>query len=111
MKASAETIAKRFVAYLKEEEVYALLPDIVKELEAEVSRNQDINVISAVELSPAEQKNITKELTAKWGEHQVVFSIDAAILSGLLIRFQDNIIDLSGRHHLNDLKNTLVRTS
>lgn len=105
---TAETIANRFIAYLKEEDQYASLPEITKQLQNEVWRNQDIYVISALELSAAEQKETTAELLKKWGEHQVVFTVDPTLLSGLIVRFQDNVIDLSGLRNLNDLKETLT---
>ena len=108
---SAPKIAKGFIQYLKDEEQYALLPEIVKELQEEVFRNQDISVISATKLSAAEEKDISKMVTDKWGEHRVVFTTDAAILSGLIIRFQDNILDLSGRASLQDLKTQLSQSA
>lgn len=108
MKADAAAIAKSFVAYLKEEELYHLLPAIEQELEAEIFRNQDITVIAATDLAEGEKRDITKELTTKWGEHRVVFTVDPTILSGMIVRFQDNIIDLSGRHGLRELKETLT---
>ena len=105
---NAEHVSKEFIALLKEKEAYALLPEIVAELQAEVFRNQDISVISAEDLSGAQQKEISSELIAKWGEHKVLFSTDASILSGLIIRFQDNILDLSGRSGLNELRTALI---
>ncbi len=108
MKANAASIAKAFVDYLKEEELYSLLPDIEKELEAEIFRNQDISVIAATQLSEKDQKEISSALTQKWGEHTVLFTIDPTILSGMIIRFQNNILDLSGRHGLRELKETLT---
>lgn len=111
MKATAETIAKRFVTYLKEEEVYGLLPEVTKLLQEEVWRNQDITVISAAPLSEADKKAVTKQVTDTWGEHPVVYTVDSHLLSGMIIRFQDNIIDLSGRHNLKNLKETLSKPS
>ena len=105
---NATKLSKAFIEYLKEEGQYHLLPEIVQELEAEVFRNQDISVISATELSDKEIKDIEKELIAKWGEHRVVVTVDPTILSGLIIRFQDNILDLSGRQSLQDLKASLT---
>lgn len=103
----AETFVHELIAVLKDKEAYGMLPEIVKLLEEEVFRNQDISVISATELSAAQQKEISKELIAKWGEHKVVFSTDQAILSGMLIRFQDNILDLSGKGALKELRTSL----
>jgi F0F1-type ATP synthase delta subunit len=109
MKAAATNLAKAFVTYLKDEEQYVLLPEIVQELQDEVLRNQDISVIAATELSTKEQAEITKELTEKWGDHRVIFTVDPTILSGIIVRFQDIILDLSGKQGLRDLKETLIK--
>ena len=105
---NAAKITKAFVDYLKDEGVYEFLPEIVKELEAEVFRNQDISVITATKLDEKEAKDIQKELIAKWGEHRIVMNVDPTILSGMIIRFQDNILDLSGRQSLKDMKESLT---
>lgn len=109
-KATPEALAKSFITYLKEEGLYAILPEITKELGEEVLRNQDISVTSATPLSESQQREITKELTAKWGEHRVVFTSDASLLSGMLVHFQDNIIDLSGKQSLRELKQNLAKS-
>ncbi|CAN5183870.1 hypothetical protein BH11PAT4_BH11PAT4_3800 [soil metagenome] len=106
--ATPEALAKSFIAYLKEENLYEMLPLITQELSEEVLRNQDITVISATALTSAQEKEITTELTSKWGDHKVIFSVDTSLLSGMIIHFQDNIIDLSGRQNLQDLKQNLA---
>jgi ATP synthase F1 delta subunit len=106
--ASPEALANSFLAYLKEENLYEMLPQITQKLSEEVLRNQDITVLSSTSLSAAQEKEITAELTSKWGDHKVVFSVDSSLLSGMIIHFQDNIIDLSGRKSLRDLKQNLA---
>jgi|GEM_PF-5703333 len=101
-------IANAFVSYLKEQERYNLLPEITQALQEEVLRNQDISVIAATELTEKERKDLEKDLVAKWGEHRVVFTVDPTILSGIIVRFHDNILDLSGRQGLRELKETLT---
>jgi ATP synthase F1 delta subunit len=104
---TAQKIAETFIAYLKEQERFDELPAIVQALQEEVLRNQDISVIVAVELSAAEQKSVSDLLTKKWGERRVIFTIDPALLSGMIVRFRDIILDLSGKHDLHDLAHTL----
>lgn len=106
--ATPEALAKSFIEYLRDENLYAMLPQITQELSDEVLRNQDITVISATTLTESQEKEITRELKAKWGEHRVVFSTDPSLLSGMLIHFQDNVIDLTGKQSLRELKQNLA---
>jgi ATP synthase F1 delta subunit len=108
--ASKEALAKSFIAYLKDENLYSLLPGITEELQAEVLRNQDVTVTSATNLSQEHQRDISKQLREKWGDHRVIFTVDDSLLTGMVIHFQDNIIDLSGKRNLRELKQTLAQS-
>ena len=103
----ASDISKNFIQYLKEQERYDILKDIVPLLQEELYRNQDITVITASPLEPSQRTDLEKKLTEKWGEHRFLISTDPALLSGLIIRFQDTIIDLSGKNKLNELAQEL----
>lgn len=104
---TATSVAAALSQYLKDEGRYDQLPEVIAALQEEVYRNQEISVILAAAATPAEEKAITAEVTAKWGEHPVNFFVDATILSGMILRFQDNILDLSGRRNLKDLATAL----
>jgi F0F1-type ATP synthase delta subunit len=84
-----------------------LLPDIALSLSREADRRQVITVIAAAELPEKEQKELSKTLIEKWGEHTVEFTTDETLLSGMIIAFRDQVIDLSGRSKLNDLSQKL----
>ncbi len=105
----AKRIATELLDYLKQEGLLEHLPALTEELQQEVWRNQDISVISAEELPEAQKKELAHSLTAKWGEHRIVYSIDSTIVSGIVIRYQSNVIDLSGRRSLQDLAHTLSK--
>jgi len=104
---TASQIAQAFVDYLKEQERYDQLAEIVEALQNEVVRNQDISVISALPLSDQEKKELEIVLSHKWGIHPVSYAVDPAVISGYLVRFNDTVIDCSGRHDLQDLYQTL----
>lgn len=104
---TSHTIAKEIIHYLKEQGLYELLPEVVHELEAEVYRNHDITILSAAELTHAEKENLEKTLTKKWGEHRFMYSLDPSLLSGILIRFRDQLIDMSGKFKLSELGEAL----
>ena len=102
-----QQIADRFIAYLKEEEQYENLSEIVDILQKEAYRRQEINIISSEKLSETEQSELKKSLTAKWGDHPLVFTVDPIILSGMVVKFQDKILDLSGKNKLTNLAQVL----
>jgi F0F1-type ATP synthase delta subunit len=104
---TAKVITENFLGYLKGEGLSDLLPDIAEALGREADRRLVITVMSAAPLSDGEKKELHKTLTEKWGEREVVFTVDDTLLSGMIIAFKDNVIDLSGRQALTDLNQTL----
>lgn len=100
-------IAQEFIAYLKKEKLIEQLPALIKELTAEAERNQDITITSAAPLSEREQAEFRRQLSKKWGEHRLLFTVDPILLSGAIISFKDQLIDLSGRGALADLSQNL----
>ena len=104
---TSKHLTDSLVRYLKEQGLYEQLPEIAADLQAEVERNKNITVVTAVEISSGEQATITKLLNNKWGDHAVLFAIDPILLSGMIITFQDQVIDTSGRNQLQQLSQTL----
>ena len=104
---TSHSIASEISHFLKEQGLYEQLPAVVKELEAEVYRNHDITILTPAELSKEEKTKLEKTLTEKWGEHRFVYILDQALLSGILIRFRDQLIDMSGRFKLDELGKAL----
>jgi F0F1-type ATP synthase delta subunit len=107
MSTTASQIAADVVRTLKREDAYELLPEIVNELQKELYRNTDITVVSAVRLSESDQSALEKRLAERWGDHQVLHTVDPSLLSGFLIKFQDTVIDLTGKQALADFKQEL----
>lgn len=62
-----------------------------------------VEVISAMPLSDSEQAKVRKEL----GAEEVTFSVEPAILGGLVVRGTDRVIDGSVRRNLSDLAGRL----
>ena len=100
-------IAESFIQYLKEQGRSDQLPTIVELLQKEVFRNRDITVVTADALSESDKKAMEKKLIDKWGEHRILVSQDASLISGMLIRFGDQVIDLSGRTRMGELREHL----
>lgn len=104
---TAEQIATDFLKLLADNDQYLLLPQITEILQKEVYKNQDITVISAGAVTGQEKDSISKMVLKKWGEHQINWLIDPMLLSGLIIKFQNQIIDASGKNQLKSLAKAL----
>ncbi len=106
-KKTAKLLIENFIGYLKEEGLSDLLPEVAEGLSREADRRQIITVMAAAKLTEKEQTDLRKTLTDKWGERSVEFTTDESLLSGMIIAFRDQVIDLSGRTALTDLSQKL----
>lgn len=76
---------------------FAKVPDAAKSL------GGNVEVVSAMPLSDAEQSNVKKEV----GASDVTFTVDPAILGGLILRSEDRVVDGSVRSNLSELAGRL----
>ena len=76
---------------------FSKVPDSAKSL------GGDVEVVSAMPLEKTEQDNVKKQI----GAENVTFSVDPAILGGLIIRAGDRVVDGSVRRDLNELSTRL----
>jgi len=77
-----------------------IIDNFFSEVPAEVRNlGEDVEVTSALPLSDAEQKKVTKELGAK----NVSFKVDPNILGGLVLRSGERVVDASVRSNLTGL--------
>lgn len=104
---SANMLADGILKYLQTEEALEALPEIIERLQRELALEQPITIISSEALSPADAKELSKKATTAWGNHPVTLLVDEALLSGFILRFRDQLIDLSGRGRLTQLQTSL----
>lgn len=104
----SESLATTIISHLKKNNQYADLSDIVEHLQKEVYRSQAITVIAAAELTEEDKINLKSTLIKKWGEHDITITIDPTLLTGMIVRFKDIIIDMSGKQKLNQLGEELA---
>ena len=102
-----------FIRVLQENRRLHLLPDIVRLFEqrrADAEGRIEAQVISAFDITPEQLKKIAAALKAKLGrEVDVVSSVDAALVGGIIIRAGDLVIDGSVRGKLRALASHLNR--
>lgn len=88
--------AKRQQALI--DDFFAKVPEAARKLSGQVE------VVSAMPLSEAEQQKVKKEI----GADEVTFSVDPRILGGLIVRAGDRVVDGSVRSNLDELASRLA---
>lgn len=79
-------------------------------LRAQEEQSLDVEVISAFELSDAEENRIRDALAKRFEKEVTLESrVDASLLGGAIIRAGDTVIDGSARGKLNKLTEALTR--
>lgn len=82
----------------------ALVSDFFAKVPAEAkSLGGNVEVVSAMPLSDAEQNSVKSQITAD----NVTFSVDPSILGGLILRTESRVVDGSVRSNLSELAGTL----
>jgi F-type H+-transporting ATPase subunit delta len=103
---------RNFVRVLAENRRLGAVKDIAAAYEAErarAERRSDVTVVSAYELSPAEQNAINVAMTKRLGTKvDLSLETDPRLIGGVVIRIGDTVIDASIRGQLNELAQTLA---
>lgn len=75
----------------------------------EINNIQPITVISAVELSDTKKAEVIRKLEQKLNKAvQPVWKLDSDVIAGLVIKINDNVIDMSIKNRLAQLKKDLT---
>lgn len=69
----------------------------------------EIEVISAIELDEAQKTNIQNKLNEKFQKEALInYSKDEAIIGGLIVKFDDRVIDLSLKTKFETLRKQII---
>ncbi len=91
-------------ASLNEKQQQALIDDFFAKVpEAASSLSGAVTVVSAMPLDDAEQQKVQKQI----GAESVTFEVDPAILGGLIVRAEDQLVDGSVRSGLDEMSQRL----
>ena len=103
---------QNFVKVLAENSRLSIVNDIASAYESERARAEkrcDVSVISAQELSAAQQNDINVGMTRRLGTKvDITVTVDPQLIGGVIIRSGDMVIDASIRGRLAQLAQTLV---
>jgi len=102
---------QNLIKLLAENGRLSVLPEILAlfiEMKAEFDSEIEVSVTSAVELSETQQQELSGSLEKRFGRKvQLVCSVDATLIAGLVIEAGDTVIDGSVRSKLGRLATTL----
>lgn len=102
---------QNFLKVMAENERLLVLPQVVaqfSELKAEYEKEISVDVLAAVELSAVQEKAISAALEKRLARKvKLNCNVDASIVSGLVIKAGDMVIDGSIKGKLSRLANTL----
>lgn len=104
---------KRFVRLLGENDRLLAIEDICAifiERKEAATRQVPSTFTTAFELGDDQQKKLAESVAQKTGLNLVsTFVVDPEIIGGVIVRFNGNVIDISVRNQLAQLKHNLIR--
>ena len=106
-----DQFGQNFIRVMAENKRLNVLPNILSAfltLRAEYEAVKDVFVTSATELTKAQAEKIAKAMEKKLGKKvRLSTNVDESLLAGVIIRYDDTVIDGSSRGQLNRLSQEL----
>lgn len=102
---------QNFIRVMADNKRLAVLPAVLNaflELRAEQESIKDVEVVSADKLTDAQEAKIANAMEKRLGTKvHITSSIDSSLIAGVIIRYDDVVIDGSSRGQLNRLSQEL----
>lgn len=106
-----DSFGQNFIRVMAENKRLSTLPAVLigfNALRSEYESVKDVFVTSATELTASQEAKIANAMKAKLGnEVRIIKAVDASLLAGVIIRYDDTVIDGSSRGQLNRLSQEL----
>jgi F-type H+-transporting ATPase subunit delta len=104
----ASKILRNFLFLVIDHRRTLMIPELAEAFENVIRERQGLaeaQVISAVELTAAQKKNLAESLEKKTGKKiEAKYSVDQTLLGGAVVRIGDTVYDGSLRHRLNEMR-------
>ena len=108
----ASKILRNFLFLVIDHRRTLMIPELAEAFESVIRERQgmaEAQVVSAVELSAAQKKNLGQSLEKKTGKKiEAKYAVDKGLLGGIVVRIGDTVYDGSLRHRLNEMRATLA---
>ena len=106
-------IVRNFLKLLVQRNRFNLIFQIIdelKELIYKINNIVKVDITSAVELEQTRKNEIQTKLNSKLNKKvEINYAIDNSIVAGLIFKSDDNVLDTSFIHKLEDLKQELIK--
>jgi F-type H+-transporting ATPase subunit delta len=108
----ASKIIRNFLFVITDHRRTQLIPEVLVTFQQVIRQRQGVaeaQIVSAVELSAAQKKELAATLTRLTGKKiETKYSLDLALLGGVVVRIGDTIYDGSLRTRLNEMRSRLA---
>jgi F-type H+-transporting ATPase subunit delta len=108
----ASRIIRNFLFVITDHRRTQLIPEVLVTFQQVIRQRQGVaeaQIVSAVELSAAQKKELAATLTRLTGKKiETKYSLDLALLGGVVVRIGDTIYDGSLRTRLNEMRSRLA---
>ena len=112
LKDKINTLSLNFIQNLFDENRFNIFKTILELYSNEVdiiNNIQRIEVISAVNIDNSQKERLEKSLSEKLNKTpKVAYSLDSSILGGIIVKFEDKVIDLSLKTKFETLKKYII---
>jgi F0F1-type ATP synthase delta subunit len=99
------------ITYLEKNHLMYLLPNIVRHMESDLKKTKVDGTISIV-TSHEQESSVIEKIKSKvssWDGSEYKVSVDSGLLSGVVVRGKNRILDASLRTNLKQLKALLTK--
>lgn len=105
-----DAITLGFINYLKKNRKIQILPEIIKKLKDYfASQKNKVVVITTIPLVPKQKNLILSYLNKKIKQEFILdYIVNKKILGGIIIKINDQVLDLSLNNKLKQLQQTLL---
>lgn len=102
-----------FIKLLIDKERFSAFAEIVEMFDNEVANInnvQKVNVTSAIELNDNLKNRLIEKLSSKLNKNiELLTEINPEIIAGLVIKIDDNVIDMSLKHKFEEMKKQMIK--
>ncbi|GAC1634058.1 MAG: F0F1 ATP synthase subunit delta [Candidatus Acidiferrum sp.] len=108
----ASKLLRNFLFLVIDHRRTQMIPELAGAFQAVIRERQgmaEAQVTSAVELNAAQKKTLGQSLEKKTGKKiEAKYTVDGALLGGVVVRIGDTVYDGSVRHRLEEMRTKLV---
>ena len=108
-----DEVLVNFIKLLIDKDRFSALEEISEifdSMVAEINNVKKVNVVSAIELNEGLRGRLVEKLSSKLNKKvELVTEVNPEIIAGLIIKIDDNVIDMSLRNKFEEMKKQMIK--